>query len=459
MSILFKNGTVVTMSPEKDIIWDGSLYVQDDRIVEVGESRDLVPKYGADAERVVDARHRVIFPGFLNIHCHSTHLACRGRAEDASNWDAIWGIMGSISGAMKPEDAHAASLLAYVEMLKSGITTVVDSGGHMLRVGEAAVDSGIRAFLHQSFRDADPARIRDQGVYEYVPSLGDKGLQAAVEVVEKFSGRDGGRIQCLIGPHATDTCSPDLLTRARREADRLGVGVTIHLAQNDVEPRQCIEAWGDRPARMMEKAGFLGPDFIGAHCVFLNEEDIAVLARNQCSVSHNPQINAKRAHIAPVSDMMEAGINVGLGSDNMFYDIIEVMKAAGMVWRLRVKDPTQPTPETVLEMACINGARAVGMHDQIGSLEPGKLADIVMINYNRPRYTPLVEENVISNLVHFGASSDVEMTVVGGRILVDDFRYVGGDEQDILDDAQRSGQEVWQRARADWKRRMAGRRR
>lgn len=454
MSILFKNGTIVTMSPNRDIIWDGSLYVEEDRITEVGKTEDLVPRYEACADRVVDAGRRVLFPGFVNIHCHSTLLACRGRAEDASNWDAIWGIMGSIHGAMTPQDAYLASMLAYVEMLKSGITTVVDSGGHMLTVGEAAVDSGIRAFLHQAFRDADPVKIRDQGVYEYIPSLGDRGLQRAVEVVEKFRGRDGGRIQCLIGPHATDTCSPDLLVKARREADRLGVGVTIHLAQNDVEPRQCRDAWGDSPCRMMEKAGFLGPDFIGAHSIFLNDEDIAVLARNHCSVSHNPQINAKRAHIAPVADMMEGGINVGLGSDNMFYDIVEVMKAAQMVWRLRVKDPTQPTPETVLEMASINGARAVGMQGQIGSLEAGKLADIVMINYNRPRYTPLVQENVISNLVHFGASSDVEMTVVGGRILVDNFRYVGGDEQEVLDSAQRSGEEVWARARADWMRRM-----
>ena len=455
MSILFKSGTIVTMSAGWDIIWDGSLYVAGDRIVEVGKTADLVPKYEAKADRVVDATHRVLYPGLLNIHCHSTLLACRGRAEDASNWDAIWGIMASISEAMTPEDAYMASMLAHVEMLKSGVTTVVDSGSHMIRAGDAAVDSGIRAFLHQAFRDADPVKIREQGIYEYIPSIGDQGLQRAVELVEKFQGQDGGRIQCLVGPHATDVCSPDLLQRARKEADRLGVGVTIHLAQNDVEPQQCKDAWGDRPGRMLEKAGFLGPDFIGAHAIFLNDEDIAVLARNHCSVSHNAQINAKRAHIAPVSDMITAGINVGLGTDNMFYDIVEVMKVAQIVWRLRGGDPTQPTPQTVMEMASINGSRALGMQDQVGSLEAGKLADVIMINYERPRYTPRVQENVISNFVHFGTSNDVEMTMVGGRILVEDFKYVGGDEEAIVDQAQQSGTEVWARAREHWSRRTA----
>ncbi|MFO7942120.1 MAG: amidohydrolase family protein, partial [Bacillota bacterium] len=402
---------------------------------------------------VIDARGKVLFPGFLNIHCHSMLLACRGRAEDVSNWDAIWGIMGSIMDVMTEEDCYAASMLAYIEMLKSGATTAVDSGVHMMKVGEAAIDSGIRAYLHETFRDADPVKVRDEGVYEYSDEIGKRGLEHAVQLVESFDGRENGRIHCLLGPHATDVCSPDLLEATREEADRLGVGVTIHLAQNDVEPKQCRDEWGDWPGLMMEKAGFLGPDFIGAHGIFVNDEDIAALARNGCSVSHNPQINAKRAHIAPVSDMMDAGVNVGLGSDNMFYNMLEVMKIAQIVWRLRVGEPTEPKPETILEMATINGARALGIEDRVGSLEPGKVADIIMIDYDRPRYTPLVEENVVSNLIHFGSGDDVALTMVGGRILVDDHQYVG-DERKIIDEAQRSGEEVWERAKEDWARRM-----
>ncbi len=453
MGIFFENTTIITGSPQRGVLRDAALYVAGDRIVELGPSAELTAKYRSGAEKVVDARRKVLLPGFLNIHCHSTQLACRGRAEDVSNWDAIWGIMDSIGEAMTPEDCYAASLLAHVEMLKSGVTTVVDSGRHMMRAGEAAVDSGIRAFLHEAFRDADPEKIRDAGVYEYDPARGEAGLERASDLVEKFHGRDGGRIRGLIGPHATDVCSPGLLRKARREADRLGVGVTIHLAQNEVEPRQCRDAWGDGPGRMMEKAGFLGPDFIGAHAIFLATEDIEVLARNACSISHNPQINAKRGHIAPAADMVEAGVNVGLGTDNMFYDMIEVIKTAGLVWRLRTGDPTQPRPETVVGMATMNGARAAGMGESLGSLEPGKLADVVMIDYNRPRYTPLVEENIVSNLVHFGSGADVELTMVGGRILVEDFCYIGGNESTIIDEAQRSGEEVWARAKGAWSRR------
>jgi len=447
MGLFFKNGIVVTMSPDREIIWDGAVYVEGDRIVEVGDTKQLSQKYETEAERVVDASRRVLLPGFCNIHCHSTLLICRGRAEDASNWDAIWGIMGSIAEAMTPEDAYMTSLLAHVEMLKSGITSVVDSGIHMMRAGDAAVDSGIRAWLHENPRDADGAKIRDYGVYEYDAAAGEKGLKSAVELVYK----------CLLGAHATDVCSPDLLRKIRHEADRLDVGVTIHLCQNDIEPKQCKKAWGDWPGVMMEKAGFLGRDFIGGHGIFVNEEDIEVMARNNCSVSHNPLINAKRAHIAPVSDMMAGGLNVGLGSDNMFYDFLEVIKTAQVVWRLRVKDPTEPPPQTLLEMATINGAKALRMEQKIGSLEAGKLADIVMMNYNRPRYTPLVEENVVSNLVHFGSASDVEMTVVGGKVLVDDFKYVAGDEQVIIDNAQQCGQEVWIKAKEAWAKQMSRR--
>ncbi len=457
MGILFENATVITMSKDGDIIRGGSLYVEGETIVDVGGAPRMRMEYGRKAARIVDARRKTILPGFVNAHCHSTQLACRGRAEDVSNWDAVWGIMGSIADAMTPEDAYAASMLAHVEMLKSGITTVVDSGRHMPRAGEAAVDSGIRAFLHVAFRDADPGKVRDGGIYEYVPSIGERGLGEAVALVEKFKGAADGRIDCLMGPHATDVCSPDLLAAARREADRLEVGVTIHLAQNEVEPRQCRAAWGASPGPMMERAGFLGPDFLGAHAIFVEEEDIAALARNGCSVSHNPQINAKRAHIAPAADMMEAGVNVALGTDNMFYDMMEVIKTAGMVWRLRAGDPTQPEPMRILEMATINGARALGIEDRVGTLEPGKVADLIMIDCDRPRYIPSVEENTITNLVHFGSSSDVQLTMVGGRVLVDDFRYVGGSEGDIMDRAQRSGEEVWQRARGEWSRKPGGR--
>ncbi len=457
MSILFTDGTIITMSPERDIIWDGALYVRDGRIVDVGETEPMVQRWAEEADRRVNADRRVLLPGLVNTHCHSTHLACRGRAEDVSNWDAIWGVMGSIQDAMTPDDAYAASRLAYVEMLKSGTTAVVDSGNHMFRVGEAAEETGIRAFLHCGFRDADTEKIRERGIYEYCQTRGERQLRRAVDLVEKFHGRAAGRIRGLIGPHATDVCSPQLLERARAEADRLGVGTTIHLAQNRFEPEQCIEAWGSGPARTLERAGLLGPDFIGAHAIHLTDEDIEILGRNCCSVAHNPQINAKRADIAPVSDLMDAGVNVALGSDNMFYDLVEVTKVAQLVWRLRAGDPTRPDPQTILKMACINGARALGMEDCIGSLEPGKRADVIMINCDRPRYIPRLPETAVANLVHFGNGADVEMTLVDGRILVDDFRYVGGDERAISDAAQQSGEQVWERARRDWSVRMSRR--
>ena len=456
MSVLFENATIVTVNSGGDILHDSAMYVKEDRIVEIGDTARLKAKYGDTAERVIDAKDGVLFPGFVNTHSHSVALACRGRAEDVSNWDAIWGVMGSIRDSMTGDDCYVASRLAYVEMLRSGITTVADSGAHMLRVGEAAIETGIRAYLHQNFRDADATLLRDEGRYEYSMERGMKGLGDAVDLVETMHGKEGGRIRCLLGPQTIDTVSPKLLAATRGEADRLGVGVTIHLSQNEREPRQCLEAWGDLPGPMMEKAGFLGPDFTGAHAIFLHDEDIQALARNDCSVSHNPQINAKRAHIAPVSDMIEAGINVGLGSDNMFYDMLEVIKTAGIVWRLRVKDPTVPHPSTIVQMATMNGARALGIDDAVGSLEEGKVADVVMMDYARARYTPRVRENVLSNLVHFGAADDVALTMVGGRILVDDHRYVGGNEEAILEEAQRSGEEVWERAKVDWELRTSG---
>ncbi|MFO7942459.1 MAG: amidohydrolase family protein, partial [Bacillota bacterium] len=184
MGVLFENATIVTMNPDREILRNAGLYVEGEEIADIGDSAELVNRYGGKADRVIDARGKVLFPGFLNIHCHSMLLACRGRAEDVSNWDAIWGIMGSIMDVMTEEDCYAASMLAYIEMLKSGATTAVDSGAHMMKVGEAAIDSGIRAYLHETFRDADPVKLRDEGVYEYSDEMGKRGLEHAVQLVE-----------------------------------------------------------------------------------------------------------------------------------------------------------------------------------------------------------------------------------------------------------------------------------
>lgn len=446
MSILIKNGIFVTMAKEKNILMNGAVYIEEDKIIDVGESEIIEQKYkNKELKRIINAKHKVIFPGFINLHSHGTLLILRGQAEDENSYRAVYGKMFPIGEIMSGEDFYHMAKLAYVELLKFGSTTIVDNHGSIFDLGKAALETGIRAYLNEVIRDVDAVKIKDDGIYEYDTSIGEKFLKNSIEFIEKWHMRANGRIRGIMVAHAPDTCSPDLLKKIAETANKYKLGITLHLAQNQKEVAQVEKKYNKTLVQYLESTGVLGPLFIAAHGIFLEEGDIEILAKYKANVSHNPVINSKRGkpRIAPVLEMMKAGVNVGLGTDNMASDIIECMRVGQMIYRIRNKIPDEPKPEKMLEMATVNGAKALGREKEMGTIEKNKLADLIMVDYNRTNYTPLFEENVISNLVHTGLASDIDTVLVGGEILVENGKYIKEDEQEIIDNAQKAADRIW----------------
>ncbi len=445
MSLLIKDGVIVTMSSKREIIWDGAIYIEGDKIKEVGKSVDLETRYRGSADRVIDATKKVVFPGFINIHTHGVLSVLRGQAEDEPVTKVIQEKYYPIIEILRAEDCYHIAKLAFVELLKFGSTTVADSYySSMLDVAQAASEVGIRAYLGEVISDADHSKLK-QGVYEYIPSTGEKALSKALELIEKWHMRDGGRIRGMLAPEGGHVCSPELLKKVRDAAHKYGVGIDIHVGFSPLEVAQVKELHGKSLVEYLESVGILGPDLRVAHAVLIESSDVERLARSRTNVAHCASINANRAYIAPVADMLQAGINVGLGVDCMAADMIEVMRIGLKVSRIKTGIAYEPTPYKMLEMATINGAKALGVEKELGSIEPGKIADLVIVDYNKPNYVPLLEANIITNLVHTGLSSDIDTVLVGGKVLVEGGKYIEADEQEIMKQAQKTAEVVWQR--------------
>jgi 5-methylthioadenosine/S-adenosylhomocysteine deaminase len=301
---------------------------------------------------------------------------------------------------------------------------------------------GLRAVVSEYIRDADLLEL-NKGTYRFDQKIGQEFLDKNVALIEKWHGKDNGRIRCRISPSAPDMCSTWLLKEIKTLSERLEVGITLHLAQNKNEVDQILSREGKRSVEYMEDIGLLGPRVIAAHCSWINKSEIEILGKTRTNISHNAAMNARRGHIAPICALREAGANIGLGSDNMTEDMIEVIRVALMVGRIKTSNATALLPYEVMEMATVNGAKALGLSKEIGSLEPGKKADIIMIDLNKPHLVPLV--NIVANIVHNGMASDVDTVIVDGRILMESRQVKTINEGEVMDQAQKTTERLWKR--------------
>jgi 5-methylthioadenosine/S-adenosylhomocysteine deaminase len=438
MDLLIHNGLIVTMNPEGKIWGEGALAIKGDRIQDIGPQDNLLKSY-PDIPKM-DASGKAVLPGFVNLHTHTVLTVLRGVAEDAGI-KSIYEQMMPMTDLMTPEDRYTMGLLGSLEALKSGTTTIVDNFSHMADIVPAVDRSGLRAVVSEIVNDADLLEIR-KGNYRFETKIGESLLQKNLDLVKKWHGRDNGRILCHFGPHAPDTCSPWLLKEIRSLAEKINVGITIHIAQSPGEVEQVIKREGKRPVEYLDSVGFLGPRVIGGHCVHLSQAEIDILGRTRTHVSHNAAINARRGFIAPIRALKDAGANIGLGSDNMSEDLIEVMRIALMVGRIKTGNYATFMPQDVMEMATQNGAKALGLGKEIGSLEKGKKADIILLDLKKPHLVPLI--NVMGNIVHTGLSSDVDTVIVDGQILMEGREVKTINEEEVLMRAQKTTERLWE---------------
>ncbi len=421
---------VLTMAPGCPVIEDGAVLIEDGRIEAVGPRAEVEPRAAGAAHRAL--RDHLVMPGLINAHCHSGLL--RGTAEGLPVWDWLDTYINPMHRVLQPSEAEAASWLCYAESVLSGTTTVVDMWRFMDGSARAAEGIGNRLVM-VPYVGAHPD-------YDYFDTLDDNEA-----LLERWHGRQGGRIQAWVGLEHLFYTDAAGQRRAAELAQRFGTGLCTHIAEAKQEVQAMQDRHGCRPVQALERLGLLEPRTLLAHCVWLDDEDIRVLARNGAAVSHNPVSNMKLASgAARTTDLLAAGIAVGLGTDgekeNNNFDMFEEMKGASLLAKLSRLDATALDAWDALRMATVEGARAIGLQDQIGSLEVGKRADLIAVRTDTPRMTPLFGAgpwmNLHHNLVHAVRGSDVALTVVDGQVLVEDGVLQTADLRAIIMEARRA---------------------
>jgi cytosine/adenosine deaminase-related metal-dependent hydrolase len=460
-SLLITGGTVVTVDPDRRVLSPGYVAVTDDRIVGVGPL-DECPF--TDADRVVDASGHAVLPGFVNAHTHSLDLLLRGGlCDDRSLYDWLANVVDPGCAAYRPEDVDTVVALYCLEAVRSGITTVVDSvempidlwedtAERMLGVYERA---GLRTVYAQMFYDhISPAVLTrleaaDQRVAPYRTDFGalmdlDAALDGIERLIKRHHGSAEGRISVWPSPGVAVFCSREAFERSAELAARHGVMTTVHVCESEVDEHQD----GMRGIQYLESIGYLGPDVLAGHCVQLDDNDLRHLARSGAKVATNPVSNMFLGNgIAPVADMLAMGVTVGIGTDdancNGTVNMLADLKIAALAQKARYRDASAISAEQVLEMATIGGAHAIGMGDEIGSLEVGKKADLITVELRRPHLVP--RHSVASVLVYQALGDEVDTVVVDGRIVMEERRVPWLDdaaEVALMDAAQAASERV-----------------
>lgn len=437
--LLILNGMVITMDGDKRIFKNGGVAINDDKIAEVGKNDEIQKKYST--ETIIDARNKLVLPGLVNCHTHVGLTICRGTCEDHPS--SLWDIMMPIMEFATKEDLYKTGMLGCLELIRFGSTTIAENSESASKAAHAIQEVGLRGVVSELINDIDIHTLKKSHKYEFLPERGEKRLKDNVKLIKEWDGKADGRIQCIFGPQAADWCSEGILCKVREYADKYRKSITIHLGQDLKEIQRIRDLYNKTPFQYLQDIGLLGSDVLAAHCYHITDEDIGILKDMDTKVSHNPGINTKRGAAAPLLKFLKKGITVGLGTDNFYGDMIENMKLAIVTARLIGFQGTEPKPMRVLEMATIGGARALGMEKEIGSLEPGKKADIIIVDMRKPHLMPII--NPIANLIHSGNGNDVETVIIDGRIIEQGRVIKTVDEEKVLSQAQEASDKIWQK--------------
>ena len=452
IDILIKNATVVTVDNERKIIYDGAIAVKEDRIIDVGKSYELEGKY-SDVKKIIDGTGKIIFPGFINTHTHLFQTLLKGLGDDMVLKDWLATMTFPAACYLTEEDCYDAAMLGCVEGLHSGITTMVDYMYPHNRPNLS--DSVIKAFKDLKIRGIFGRGCMDEGDKFGVPD----GIVQSVEEVEKdvrrlfetYHNTENGRIKIWVAPAAIWSNSEEMLTMLWDITNEYNSGFTVHVSETPFDRDAGEVLHGVPDAEVLQKLGILGPNVLMVHCVYLTDRDIRMAKEHDLKVSHNPVSNMYLSSgVARIPKMIEAGIGVSLGVDgaasNNSQDMLELMKSTALLQKVHTLDPTIITAEKVLELATIEGARCIGMEDEIGSIEIGKKADLVIFNpYATPKSIPV--HNPVSTLVYSSSMENIETVIVDGNIVMKDKVITTiEDESKLVEKVQETANNLAERA-------------
>jgi len=429
IDLIIKNCTILTMDNNNSIIDNGYLCVNGNSIIHVGSDDNKLFK----AAVTIDANGGIVLPGLINGHTHTSMTLFRGLADDLPLMEWLNNYIFPVESRMDAEFVYAGAMLACAEMIMSGTTTFCDMYLFENEVARAAGESGMRCIVGEALYDFDSPN--------YGPVK--QGLAYAEKLIKTW--QPNNLVNVSVDPHSLFTCSPELLLAANELALAYKVPLVIHVAETLTELQEVKTRYGKGPVRHLESLGLLGPHLVAVHCVHLDESEIKLLAEHQVSVIHNPESNMKLASgVSPVPELIAEGVTVGIGTDgcasNNNLDMFSEMDMTAKLHKLNTMDPTTLKAMTVLRMATIEGARALGIDKITGSLEPGKRADIIVVDTRKPHLTPMY--NPCSNLVYSATGSDVIHTIIDGRVVMNDHALVTLDLETIMARAKEMAKRV-----------------
>lgn len=432
------------------MIRDGAVLVENDRISSVGKVDEV--KKTARAEAEINAKGMVILPGLIDTHVHLAQALIRGCADDASLIDWLRNFVWPLQGNFDAEDGKASAELCMLEMIKSGTTTFLESLLHSRYgfdgIAESLERSGMRGILSKTVMGLPGYGNKETIMHPGMIEDAETCLREVKAYFKRWNGAANGRIRVWYGVRSLGGCTPELYKAIAKGAETLGTGVTMHLSEVQEDADYAQKQFGKMPAEFMDSVGMVGSNVVFAHGVWLTDRERQLLATRGASVAHCPSSNMKLASgIAKVPEMIRAGVNVSLGCDggpsNNCYDMIREMKTASLLQKARLLDPLVMDAETVLEMATINGAKALGLEREIGTVEVGKKADLIILGLDKPHLTPSFDP--VSHLVYAAEGTDVHTVMIDGKIVMENREPRTLDEKRILENANRRAERLLQR--------------
>jgi 5-methylthioadenosine/S-adenosylhomocysteine deaminase len=430
--LLIENGILLTVNPSDDIFHNGYLLIEADRIIAVGDGH-AQDSIRSQANEVIDASGQIVMPGLINSHVHLQQTLVRGLADDRAVWDWVQNVAFPVYGAMAENEVYLATMVGIVENIRSGTTTTTDNQtvrslpGNFDAAFRAAKESGIRYKLARGFNE--------RGVPEKFLETTESIIEDMTRLYELWHGQENGRLRLDFNPHALYLVTENTLMKVQEKALEWGIGIHLHTAETEQETEMFFQETGLRHVEWLADRDLLGPHFQLAHAVWLNDFEIDAIAESGAVPVHNPVCNMFcGSGVSPVPQMLNLGVPIAIGTDgqacNNGQEMIDTLKWVANVHKLNSRDAMILSPEQVIQMACRYGAHAYGQPDQIGSLEPGKKADVILVDMGSSRLT-MPSLSLPSLLVNFARGEDVVTTIVDGKILMRDREILFLDEYEL----------------------------
>ena len=435
-SILIKGGTLITLNADDEIV-AGDLLIRDGRIVSIGETTE-------EAVEVIDARGCAVLPGFVQTHIHLCQTLFRGAADDLPLIDWLKRRVWPLEAAHTPASVRASARLGVAEMIKGGTTCALtmETVNHTEEVFRVVEETGFRATVGKCMMDSGeevPAELFE---------LTDDSIRESLALIEAWHGRASGRIRACFAPRFAVSCTRELLEQVARLARERGVLVHTHASENRTEIEMVESATGMRNIEYLASLGLAAPHVALAHCVHLNESELSILAESGAHVMHCPSSNLKLGSgIAPVVEMLARGISVSLGADgapcNNRLDMFTEMRSAALLQKVSHGADALPA-RRVLRMATIDGARALGLEAETGTLEVGKRADLIVVALDRLHLTP--RPDIVSAIVYAAEAADVRDVIIDGRVVMRERELLSLNEPEVLAEAIEQAELLFARA-------------